>query len=167
MTVAYPGPAVVVDGVDAAVEVMRDQGLRASASRRAVLTVLFAAGGPIPAERIADGLGGRLARSDLGSVYRNLETLERVGLVRHLHLGHGPGLYTVAERDDQEYLVCERCHAVQAVAPAQLDAVRQRVREDFGFTARFGHFPIVGRCADCGDGRPEDHDGSGSAPTCN
>jgi len=26
------------------------------------------------------------------TVYRNLEALERHGLVRHVHLGHGPGL---------------------------------------------------------------------------
>ena len=36
---------------------------------------------------------GRLPRCDLASVYRNLETLEDAGLVRHMHLGHGPGLY--------------------------------------------------------------------------
>jgi Fur family ferric uptake transcriptional regulator len=158
VTVAYPGPAVVVEDVAAAVEVMRSHGLRVSASRRVVLTVLFAAPGPVPAEQIADGLGGRFPLSDLGSVYRNLETLERVGLVRHLHLGHGPGLYAVAEHDNQEYLVCEHCHAVRAVSPAELDAVRGRLRDDFGFTASFGHFPIVGRCADCGDARSRDHD---------
>ena len=28
---------------------------------------------------------------DVASVYRNLETLEQIGLVRHFHLGHGPG----------------------------------------------------------------------------
>jgi Fur family ferric uptake transcriptional regulator len=159
VTVAYPGPAVVVDDVAAAVEVMRSRGLRASASRRVVLTVLFAAPGPVPAEQIADGLGGRFPQSDLGSVYRNLDTLERVGLVRHLHLGHGPGLYTVAAPQGQEYLVCEHCHGVRAVAPAELDEVRRLLRRDFGFTAGFGHFPIVGRCADCGDaGSPAGHD---------
>ena len=44
------------------------------------------------AEELAAGLGGRVPRSDLASVYRNLETLERHGVVRHVHLGHGPGL---------------------------------------------------------------------------
>ena len=53
-------------------------------------------GAPVRAEEIAAGIGGRLPRSDLASVYRNLETLENHGLVRHLHLGHGPGLYALA-----------------------------------------------------------------------
>lgn len=149
MTVAYPGPTVVAGDVDAAVAVMRAQGLRVSASRRLVLTVLFEADAPVSADEIADGLGRRLPQSDVGSVYRNLETLERVGLVRHLHLGHGPGLYAIAARAGQEYLVCERCHAVRAVAPSELDPVRARLLADFGFAARFGHFPLVGLCSRC------------------
>ena len=32
---------------------------------------------------------------DLASVYRNLEQLEELGVVRHVHLGHGPGLYAL------------------------------------------------------------------------
>lgn len=161
MTVAHPGPAVVVGDVEAAATVMRSRGLRVSTARRLVLEVLFAAREPIRAERIADGLDGRYPRSDLGSVYRNLETLERVGLVRHLHLGHGPGLYALADDRPREYLLCEDCGAVRAVVPAQLDRVRRSIRERFGYTARFSHFPIVGSCADCTAARngPDGEDG--------
>ena len=54
---------------------------------------------------------GRVPGSDLASVYRNLETLEEVGLVRHVHLGHGPGPLRARGRDAREYLVCESCDA--------------------------------------------------------
>lgn len=149
MTVAYPGPAVATNDVATAADVMRSSGLRVSAARRLVLEVLFAAREPVRAEEIAEGLGGRFPASDLGSVYRNLETLERVGLVRHLHLGHGPGLYTVADDRPREYLLCEECGTVRTVAPQALDHVREMLRADFGFEARFSHFPIVGTCGDC------------------
>ena len=39
------------------------------------------------------------------SVYRNLERLEALGVVSHVHVGHGPGLYALARGGDQEYLV--------------------------------------------------------------
>ena len=119
-------------------------GLRVSAARRLVLEALFAADGPVTAEEIADGLGGRLPVADLASVYRNLETLEQLGLVRHVHLGHGPGLYALAARQ-REYLVLRALRRVRAVPPGALDGVRDAVREAFGFEARFTHFPIVGR----------------------
>ena len=37
---------------------------------------------------------------------RNLETLEEVGLIKHFHLGHGPGLYARLGAETQECLVC-------------------------------------------------------------
>ncbi len=120
-----------------------------SAARRLVLEALFAADSPLSAKRIADGLGGTIPRSDVASVYRNLETFEGLGLVRHVHLGHGPSLYALAQTHGREYLVCESCDSVQACEPAQLDGVRAAVHLASGYEARFDHFPIVGRCASC------------------
>ena len=154
MTTTHRSPALGARNVEAAVEALRARGLRVSAARRLVLEALYGAEGPLSAERIADGLEGRLPRSDLASVYRNLETLEEVGLVRHVHLGHGPGLYALAA-PEHEYLVCESCHAVRSVAKEELDGIRAQVREQFGYEARFTHFPLVGLCPDCID---ESHD---------
>jgi Fur family ferric uptake transcriptional regulator len=112
-----------------------------------VLEALYATDQPLSAEQIAEGFG-KLPASDLASVYRNLETLERLGLVQHVHLGHGAGLYVRAGRE-REYLVCERCGAHRAVPPEQLDGVRGAVAAATGFRARFSHFPIVGLCGDC------------------
>jgi Fur family ferric uptake transcriptional regulator len=148
MTAPHTGPPLAAPHVDAAMAALRARGLRASAARRLVLEALYAADEPASAERIAGGLEGRLPRSDLASAYRNLETLEQVGLVRHVHLGHGPGLYALAERE-REYLVCDGCGAVRAVKPHVLDPLRNAVRAGFGIEPRFDHFPIVGRCDEC------------------
>lgn len=82
-------------------------------------------------------------------MYRNLETLKRHGLARHLHLGHGPGLYVLVGRGEREHLYCERCRPVRSLSPAELDPIRDRVEELFGYHVRFTHFPIVGTCAEC------------------
>jgi Fur family transcriptional regulator, ferric uptake regulator len=132
-----------------AVELMRARGLRASAARRLVLEALLVADGPMSAEQIAQGIGGRVPASDIGSVYRNLQALEDIGLVRHVHLGHGPGLHALAVTGEQEYLTCERCGDYRAVAPQELDAVRELIEHQFGYRASFAHFPIVGLCASC------------------
>ena len=79
-------------------------------------TRAFAAAGPVSVEAIADGLAGRLPRADLASTYRNLETLERIGLVRHVHLGHGPGRYALVGSPEREYVACERCDAFVALS---------------------------------------------------
>ncbi len=153
MTVSPDRVPVVVADLDEAMAVVRGGGLRLTSARRLVLEALLAARRPISAEDIADGLGGSMTRSDLASVYRNLETLGELGLVRHFHAGHGPGRYVLAGFGDREYLACESCGALEVVEPEALDEVRSAVRALSGFEARFSHFPIVGLCATCAQAR--------------
>ena len=149
MTVSPDRQPVVVTDLNEAIDAVRRSGLRLTSARRLVLEALLAARGPISAEDIADGLGGKMTQSDIASVYRNLETLGELGLVRHFHAGHGPGRYVLEGLGDREYLACESCGTLQSVEPSSLDGVREKVRELSGFEARFSHFPIVGLCAGC------------------
>jgi Fur family transcriptional regulator, ferric uptake regulator len=146
---SYPAPAPAPATLAAAVATVRSSGLRASSARRLVLAALFAADRPVTAEQIASGLDGLTPPSDLGSVYRNLETLERLGVVRHLHAAHGPGLYTIARDDHEGYVACERCGSIRPANAAALKLIRQAVQKAFGYDASFVHFPIVGVCPEC------------------
>ena len=112
---------------------------------------VFAADGPVGAEAIASGLGGRLPGSDLASVYRNLDTLEQIGMVRHFHLAHGRGLYALTGRDHAGYATCERCGAHHALDPEAVARVAAALREVCGYEAHLSHFPIVGTCPECDD----------------
>ena len=149
MTVSPTRPAVAAPDVEAALAAIRARGRRVSAARRLVIEALFAAGAPVSAAAIAGGLDGRQAPLDLASVYSNLEQLEELGLVSHVHRGHGPGLYALRDRTESEYLECERCGAFRAVRRSVLAPTRAAIREATGFEARFSHFPIMGLCPDC------------------
>jgi len=130
--------------IEQAIDAIRDRGLRLSTPRRLILEALFAADGAVSAQQLSRDLG-----LDATSVYRNLELLERFGAVHHVHLAHGAGLYVLAGPEDFEYLYCEHCGTLTAVAIADLDPVRDVIREQFGFQARFTHFAIVGLCQQC------------------
>lgn len=144
MTDAPDTPRLTFADLDQAVDALRERGLRLTTPRRLVMEALFRAEGPVSAERIAISL-----QLDLTSVYRNLETLEQHGLARHVHLGHGPGLYALVGRGEREFLSCERCGAVLTLTPQELDPVRDQIRDRFGYEARFTHFAIVGLCPAC------------------
>jgi Fur family ferric uptake transcriptional regulator len=144
MTQPPDSPPQVFASVDDAIDALRDSGLRLSTARRLVLDALFEAEGPVTAAHLSRSLS-----LDESSVYRNLELLEERGVIRHLHLGHSPGLYVLASENDVEYLYCERCAKVTAVTPDRLDPIREQVRREFGYTPRFTHFAIVGLCRDC------------------
>ena len=151
MPLAHTAPAGRPATLDAALAAVRAHGLRASSARRLLLAALVAAERPIPAEAIARGLDGRVPRSDVASVYRNLDALERIGVVRRLLLGHGAALYTLAGGDDGGYVACERCGEVHAADARALTAVRTVVRAALGYEASFTHVPLVGTCASCAE----------------
>lgn len=144
MTIAPDVPRLVVSTPGEAIQALRESGLRLSTARRLVIEALFAADGPVSAAALAHDLV-----LEESSVYRNLEVLERHGLARHVHLGHGPGLYALVGRDEGEYLYCQRCGKVTLLRHEELDPVREHLREHFGHTARFTHFAIVGLCEPC------------------
>jgi Fur family ferric uptake transcriptional regulator len=142
MTVPHRTKALAAPSLTAAVVALRTRGMRVSGPRRALLETLYGARGPLTAEELAGGL-------DLASVYRNLDALEAVGLVRHVHVGHGPGLYALADRRDRGYAACEACGRHAALGEDALGAIRDAVQAATGFTSDFSHFPIVGFCPDC------------------
>lgn len=152
MTVVHAASPVDAADLDAAVGAVRAAGLRLTTPRRLLLEALWEASEPLSAERLTELAG---SGSDVASVYRNLEAFERIGLIRHFHLGHGPGLYARTSLGDREYLVCDVCGRHSAVDPARLDPVRELIRRDFGHEARFTHFPIAGLCPECTARREE------------
>ncbi len=148
MTSAHSSPPVIANDLDQAIAAVRESGMRVSSARRRLLEVLFAADGPQTAEELAAASG---SGSDPASVYRNLERLESIGLVRHVHLGHGPGLYALAGSFAAGYVVCDRCGARHAATDEDLEVVRAAVRKRFGYEVAFTHFPIVGLCPRCAE----------------
>jgi Fur family transcriptional regulator, ferric uptake regulator len=141
VTVPHVAPVVEASTAPAAFAALRANGLRLSSARRLLLQALFAAERPLGAEQLAgDG--------DVASAYRNLEVLEGLGLVRHVHLGHGPRLYQPAGRP-RDFVICEGCGDVSPLSPDAVHAVRAAVLDAVGYRARFAHFPLAGLCPAC------------------
>jgi Fur family transcriptional regulator, ferric uptake regulator len=155
MTNSPAVPRAQFADLDSALAALRAAGMRVTLARRVILQALFAAREPIPAEQIIERASSPEGPLDAASVYRNLEAFEHAGVVRHVHLGHGAGLYALVGEGEREYLYCERCGATRSLDPQQLDSVRALVRERFGHTARFTHFPIAGLCANCAKAAPD------------
>ena len=113
MTVPHRTQALAAPSLTAAVVALRTLGMRVSGPRRTLLAALYEASEPRTAEELANGL-------DLASVYRNLDALEQVGLVRHVHAGHGPGRYALATSREPGYAACEACGRHGHIARLQL-----------------------------------------------
>jgi Fur family transcriptional regulator, ferric uptake regulator len=156
LTFQSTGPTLQFESADSVLLTLRERGLRISTARRLIVNHLFDVDAPVSAQQIAVGLDS--TPLDLASVYRNLETLQEHGVVRHFHAGHGPGRYVLIGGREREYLACDRCGAIAEVDRSELDSLREEVQERFGFAVGFTHFPMVGLCPRC-----TAHDGGGGS----
>jgi len=148
---AAPSPA----SVEEVLALVRSTGGRATASRRVLLEVLFSSGDHRSVEDLAAAVQARAPEVHLSTVYRNLEELERLGVIVHTHLGHGPATYQLAG-SAHAHLICERCGR-RFEAPEELfEGLGRAAAERYGFTIDPRHFAIFGRCADCPPSRPRD-----------
>ncbi len=129
---------------------LRAQGGRVTTCRRAILETFLGIGGHVTAEMLTAKV--QLNQPDVheSTVYRFLDELERLGVVDHVHLGHGRAVYHLADESHQ-HLVCESCGAVVEVPDAVLGTLAKKLRSQFGFELRPRHFAMAGRCAGCTD----------------
>jgi Fur family ferric uptake transcriptional regulator len=102
-------------------------------------------------EEVAEKVRSTHPGINLSTVYRNLETLENVGLVLHTHLGHGGATYHAAEELTHLHLVCSDCGEI---GDAPIDAAANFVNtlsDEYGFKTDVTHFAVYGLCSKCAD----------------
>ncbi|HEV8115647.1 MAG TPA: Fur family transcriptional regulator [Acidimicrobiales bacterium] len=134
--------------VDEILHRLREQGGRATASRRAILTALFDAGGHVTADELTARVQAEAPDVHESTVYRTLDALADLGVVVHVHLAHGPAVFHLAE-NRHHHLVCEGCGAVTEVPDRALASLQRRLVRDLGFRLDGTHFALTGHCSRC------------------
>jgi Fur family ferric uptake transcriptional regulator len=124
---------------------LRQRGQRVTTARRLVVSTLIDATSHVTAEDLAAKIQQRHPEVHLSTVYRTLDSLEKLGIVEHTHVGHGPAVYHVGVT--HQHLVCEECGAVIDVPMDVLEGVRGLLRQQYGFELHIGHSALLGRCA--------------------
>jgi len=127
---------------------LHQKGLRLTPQRELVLQAVRDLDHATP-EEVLNKIHETHPGINLSTVYRNLETLENVGLVQHTHLGHGGATYHAAEELTHLHLVCGKCESV-GDAPMEVAAnFVQTLSDDYGFKTDVTHFAIYGTCSVC------------------
>jgi Fur family ferric uptake transcriptional regulator len=127
---------------------LRARGVRLTAPRRAVIAALVADEDHVTADVLAARVAAALPEVHLSTVYRTLDALEQLGVVTHVHLGHGRAVYHLTQ-SLHHHAVCEACGVVVHLPDDVLAGVQRRLREEADFEVDPHHFALVGRCAAC------------------
>jgi Fur family ferric uptake transcriptional regulator len=127
---------------------LREHGYRVTTQRRAVFDAVAGLGHGTHEEilRHAQTVDASL---NLSTVYRNLEVLEEIGLVRHAHLGHGSPTYHLADHHRHLHLVCSKCKEVLEVSVDTANPLVEELKTSHRFAVDIDHFAIQGLCSKC------------------
>lgn len=127
---------------------LRSTGGRVTSARRAILRALLDHHGHPTAEQLTVEVQSRQPDVHESTVYRFLDELERLGVIDHVHLGHGPAVYHFAD-DPHHHLVCEGCGLVVEIPVKTVEELQGLVRRDLQFEMALRHFALPGRCTAC------------------
>lgn len=137
-----------IASVEDVLALVRRHGGRVTSSRRLLLAALFEARGHRTAEELAAAVQAAAPEVHLSTIYRNLDELERLGVIIHAHLGHGPATYHLAT-GAHGHFVCEGCGAMVEAPDEMFRGLSRAARTRFDFDIDPHHFAVLGRCRDC------------------
>jgi len=138
----------VDETVERIVELLRSMGHRVTTPRRFLIRCLIEAGGHRTAVELAAEVHGRAPDVHISTIYRNLEELERLGVIEHVHLGHGAATYHLAS-EHHGHLVCSDCGVIVEVPDELFRSLERSARAKYGFAIDAHHFATLGRCESC------------------
>jgi Fur family ferric uptake transcriptional regulator len=147
--VAAPRSPAARDAVDAAATLLRGRGERMTAPRRAVLSVLAEDARHLSADQVVSAVAVLDPAVHRASVYRALEALSQLGVVQHVHLGHGTTTYALAQDRPHLHGHCNRCGSVVDLPGDLLDDVAARLGAESGFVLDPAHVALSGTCGSC------------------
>ena len=128
---------------------LRARGLRWTPQRRTLIEVLQSTEGHLTGAEIVDRCRVADPETTPSTVYRTLDVLEELGLVRHGHGADGREEFHVRPTTDHGHLHCASCGDVWEIGADEAASLVSSLHASRGFDVDLSHLTIVGRCAAC------------------
>lgn len=129
--------------------VLREHGYKATPARLLLLDILKKADHPLTTQEMLKKLGGKV---DQATVYRTLESLLTVAVLRQVDMQHGHAHYELrSETEHHHHLICKSCGLTEDVAECHVALIEQAVLKGSSkFAGTLDHsLEFFGRCKKC------------------
>ena len=130
-------------------ERLHARGLRWTPQRRTLIDVLAGADGHVTGAELVERCRAVDPSTTPSTVYRTLDVLEELGLVRHGHGADGREEFHVLPDAEHGHLHCRGCGATLEIDADEAAAFVAALEARHGFAIDLSHITVVGRCADC------------------
>ena len=130
---------------------LRSRGLRWTPQRRILVEVLVDTDGHVTGAELVERCRAVAPDTIPSTVYRTLDVLEELGVVRHSHGSDGREEFHVLPAAEYAHLYCRGCGGTWELAAgheAVIETVAAFDRRQ-GFTVDVSHLSVTGLCANC------------------
>lgn len=129
-------------------QILKQANLRLTKPRLAILEVLQQQTKPDHAQGIHQKLEAKNISIDLATVYRNIESLQKIDLVKTINFEDGRLRYEL-KQNHHHHLVCQVCGRVQPVEECQLDDLTRKLENKYQFKIQRHSLEFFGQCGQC------------------
>lgn len=128
-------------------DVLRAQSYKATPSRLAILKVLNRAKQPVTAHDIVKKIG---RAHDQATVYRTIQTLLKIGVVKRIDFQHGATYYELSDVAEHHHVICTNCARVADVKDCCAVSMDAKALQQSGFSTITQHsLEFFGICTSC------------------
>ena len=124
-------------------------GLRATSQRALILDIISQRPGHPDADEVYSLARQRQPSISLSTVYRNLRTLKKLGLVKELHFDVSHHHYEVKPSMEHHHLVCLGCGKVVEFGCELSQKMMQEIARKKGFKVTGVEVHMTGYCSEC------------------
>ncbi len=129
---------------------LASKGYRVTEPRKTVMAILSASCVPLCPKSISERAQARERPISLVTVYRALELLIELGLVRRVHGAEACQGYVLASPGHHHVVVCQRCGKVSEFSGYEgLEELEAWAAKETGFEIAHHLLQFYGVCADC------------------
>lgn len=126
------------------------QGYRLTLARQAIIETLAACGGHITADALAQQVWQRAPNVGRMTVYRTLELLVELGLIRPVYQGTGAAHFVLLlDGGHHHHFICNRCHEVIEFGDCFDGALIEQLSQQYQFQVRSHLLELHGLCERC------------------
>jgi Fe2+ or Zn2+ uptake regulation protein len=130
-------------------ELLRKRGYRLTPQRYMILSVIQEAEQHLNIEQILARVQKSNPYVSLSTIYRTLELLRELGLVRENHLPGEQPHYEVAEGQAHHHLVCRHCRAIIHLDESLLGNLNEQLQEQYSYHDLTLDLVAAGYCDSC------------------
>lgn len=131
------------------VDILKEKGYKFTEQRKAILEVIGERRGHHSANEIFRMVAKKIPGISFSTIYRNLELLLRLGILRKVSIVEGLNHFEVTSKGHHHHIICKSCDYVKEIDLCPYNDIEKNKLDEIGFEPMEHKFEIYGLCRNC------------------